>query len=311
MFSAISTRACNGKREPYCNQHWKKNITNRLWIGINKSNRSKVGKVCHNGDLWLRLKFHTFAVLSMALLDEYRKQYAWRDWDRALSQCPITRGQHVLDLGCGPGDISAALCSRGASVTGVDGNPELLLAAKERYPQCTFERQDLSALNLGLGMYDGLWSSFTAAYFTDFGAVFSRWAALLKNKAWVCIVDIDDLLGHEPLSRKTHNTIHEFYEDAFREKRYDFRIGRKIQDVLKKNGFSVTSLVLEDKELSFNGPADADVKQAWIDRFNRMGGLKAFLKDGFIPFKEEFVQCISSKNHQSLCKVIYCIGVRI
>jgi ubiquinone/menaquinone biosynthesis C-methylase UbiE len=247
----------------------------------------------------------------MSLVDEYRRQYAWRDWDRVLSQCPITAGQHVLDLGCGPGEISAALCSRGASVTGVDGNPELLLAAKKHYPQCTFEKQDLHALNFGLGMYDGLWCSFTAAYFTDFETVFPGWAALLKKKAWVCIVDIDDLLGHEPLSPKTHSTIHEFYEEAFRENRYDFRAGRKIQGVLKNNGFSVISIVLKDKELSFNGPADPDVKQAWEDRFSRMGGLRTFLKDDFIPFKEEFVQCISSKNHQSLCKVICCIGTRI
>jgi ubiquinone/menaquinone biosynthesis C-methylase UbiE len=247
----------------------------------------------------------------LALVDEYRKQYAWRDWNRALSQCPITPGQHVLDLGCGPGDISAALFSRGASVTGVDGNPELLLAAKEHYPQCTFERQDLSALNLGLGVYDGLWCSFTAAYFTDFEAVFSRWAALLKSKAWVCIVDVDDLLGHELLSHKTHSTIHEFYEDALRKKRYDFRAGRKIQGVLENNGFSVTSLVLEDKELSFNGPADPDVEQAWLDRLSRMGGLKAFLKDDFIPLKEEFMKCISANNHRSLCKVICCTGTKI
>lgn len=173
------------------------------------------------------------------------------------------------------------------------------------------KKQDLSALNLGLGMYDGLWCSFTAAYFTDFETVFSRWAAFLKINAWVCIVDIDDLLGHKPIARKTRSTIREFYEEAFREKRYDFMAGRKIQGVLESNGFSVTCLVLEDKELSFNGPANPDVEQAWIDRFSRMGGLKAFLKDDFISFKEEFVQCISSKNHQSLCKVICCIGTKI
>ena len=246
----------------------------------------------------------------MSLIDEYRRQYAWRDWKTALSQCPLAPGEHVLDLGCGPGDISAELFSRGAVVTGVDANPELLLAAKERCPRCRFEKQDLNALNLGLEMYDGLWCSFTAAYFTNFEAVFSRWAGLLKSKAWVCIVDIDDLLGHEPLSDKTHRTIHEFYEDALREERYDFRAGRKIQDVLENNGFRVTSLTLEDRELAFNGPADPEVAQAWVDRFSRMGGLKAFLKDGFTPFKEEFLQCISSKDHQSLCKVICCIGTK-
>jgi SAM-dependent methyltransferase len=244
----------------------------------------------------------------MQLVDEYRKQYAWRDWNRALSQCPLVPGQRVLDLGCGPGDISAELCRRGVSVTGVDGNRELLLAAKERCPRCTFENQDLRALNLGSESYDGLWSSFTAAYFSDFERIFSRWIALLKSNAWVCIVEIDDLLGHEPLSDTTRRTIDEFYEDALRGRRYDFRAGRKIQGVLENNGFSTACLTLEDKELSFDGPADAGVTQAWVDRFGRMPGLRAFLKDGFTQFKEEFVQCISSKDHHSRCRVICCIG---
>jgi len=248
--------------------------------------------------------------LSMALVDEYRKQYAWRDWNRALSQCPLVPGQQVLDLGCGPGDISAELFNRGVSVTGVDGNPELLFAAKERCPQCTFEKQDLSALNLDLETYDGLWCSFTAAYFIGFEKVFSGWKKFLKRKAWVCLVESDDLLGHEPLSDKTRNTLQEFYEDALRGKRYDFKAGRKIRGALTNNGFSVTSFFLEDKELSFNGSADPDVVKAWIDRFNRMGGLKAFLKDDFTRFKEEFLRCISSSDHQSRCKVICCIGTR-
>jgi ubiquinone/menaquinone biosynthesis C-methylase UbiE len=247
----------------------------------------------------------------MALVDEYRRQYAWRDWDRASSQCPIALGQHVLDLGCGPGDISAALFGRGASVTGVDGNHELISAAKERYPQCAFEEQDLRDLNPSLGMFDGLWCRFTAAYIADFEAVFSRWAALLKSNAWVCIVDVDDLLGHEPLSDETRSTIDEFYEDALRERRYDFKAGRKIPGVLENAGFSVTTLVLEDRELSFNGPADPEVEQAWKARFSRMGGLKAFLKEDFIPFTDDFMRCISSSDHKSLCKVICCIGTKI
>ena len=247
----------------------------------------------------------------MALVDEYRRQYAWRDWDRALSQCPIAAGQHVLDLGCGPGDICAALSGRGASVTGVDGNPELLSAAKERYPQCAFEEQDLRALNPGLGLFDGLWCSFAAAYFTDFEAVFSRWAAHLKSNGWVCIVEIDDLLGHEPLSGDRSRVIDEFYDDALRERRYDFKAGRKIPGVLENAGFRVTTLVLEDRELSFNGFADPDVEQAWEARLGRMGGLKAFLKEDFISFKNEFMRCISSSDHKSLCKVICCIGTKI
>jgi trans-aconitate methyltransferase len=72
----------------------------------------------------------------MSLVEEYRRQLRWRDWEGALSRCPLVPGQAVLDLGCGPGDVSGLLAARGLSVTGVDESAELLAAARERYPAC-------------------------------------------------------------------------------------------------------------------------------------------------------------------------------
>ena len=246
----------------------------------------------------------------MTLVDEYRKQYAWRDWAKALSLCPVSSGQRVLDLGCGPGDIAAEFFNRGAIVTGIDGNSELLAAAKERCPQCTFEKQDLNVLNLSPETFDGLWCCFTAAYFTDFETTFAGWLPFLKKNALVCVIEIDDLLGHEPLSENTRRNIQEFYKDALDGGRYDFRAGQRIQGILKKNGFQVVTVDLDDRELSFSGPAGPTVLQAWMDRLNRMGGLKAYFKDAFVPFTNEFIQSISSKNHRSLCKVVCCVGTK-
>ena len=66
------------------------------------------------------------------LIDEYRRQFAWRDWDRVLDALPDLRGQTVLDLGCGVGDLAASLAARGAKVIGFDLNEELLRAARSR-----------------------------------------------------------------------------------------------------------------------------------------------------------------------------------
>jgi ubiquinone/menaquinone biosynthesis C-methylase UbiE len=246
----------------------------------------------------------------MSLIDEYRRQYAWRDWKRALSLCPIVTGHNVLDLGCGPGDLSAELSARGLSVTGIDGNSELLTAARERCPQCRFENQNLDVLRLTPASYDGIWCSFTAAYFVDFEKTFSHWSSFLKPQAWVEIVDIDDLLGHEPLSEDTKRVINNFYEDALHGGRYDFRVGRKIESVLKQLGFKVISVRLQDEELSFDGPARPDVIKAWNNRFVRMGGQRAFLGRKFPDFEDEFIRCLSSEEHRSLCTVVCFIGIR-
>jgi ubiquinone/menaquinone biosynthesis C-methylase UbiE len=246
----------------------------------------------------------------MALVDEYRRQFAWRDWAKALSLCPIVAGQRVLDLGCGPGDISAELWRRGALVTGVDKNDELITAAKERYPQCLFENQDLNTLKFEQGAFDGLWCSFAAAYFTALEGTLSRWIQLLKKSAWICMIDIDDLFGHTPLSELSRKKLLGFCDEAVREGRHDFMVGRKMGKVLENLGFRVAVVDLEDQELSFNGAANPAVIQAWTDRLSRMGGLRAYLKEGFIPFRDEFLASLSSMGHRSQCRVVCCIGSR-
>ena len=230
----------------------------------------------------------------MTLLDEYRKQFAWRDWQKLLSKCPIVPGQRVLDLGCGPGDIAAELSARGAQVTGIDADNELLAAARRQCPTGTFENQDLKNLQLPENSFDGLWSSFAAAYFTDFENVLPSWLKLLITDAWICIVEIDDLLGHEPLSKR----------------RYDFKAGRKIRPILEDTGFKVEEIESADQELSFNGAAQPEIILAWRNRFDRMGGLKTFLGDRYPDFVEEFTECISSEHHHARCKVIACVGTR-
>jgi len=246
----------------------------------------------------------------MSLLDEYRRQFAWRDWSRALAQCPIKAGQHILDLGCGPGDLSAELIARGVSVTGIDRDPELLAAAQRRAPAAHFQQQDLSNLDLPAAAFDGIWCSFVAAYFVDFTTIFARWCAFLKPNAWVCLIDIDDLLGHEPRSDATRDTIGRFYRDALEKSRYDFRAGRRLASVLAAQGFSVTTTELADRELAFDGAASFEVLGAWRARLSRMEGLKNFLGSSFADFYDGLVGALESPQHRALCKVVSCVGLR-
>ena len=64
------------------------------------------------------------------LATQYARQARWRRWDTVLDALPLRSGQRVLDLGCAVGAQSALLTDRGATVTGVDGDPTLLAAAR-------------------------------------------------------------------------------------------------------------------------------------------------------------------------------------
>jgi 2-polyprenyl-3-methyl-5-hydroxy-6-metoxy-1,4-benzoquinol methylase len=60
----------------------------------------------------------------------------------------LTRGARVLDAGCGPGRVGAALAARGHEVVGVDVDPALIAAAEHDHPGPTWVVGDLAELDL-------------------------------------------------------------------------------------------------------------------------------------------------------------------
>jgi trans-aconitate methyltransferase len=80
------------------------------------------------------------------------------------------------------GDQAAEIVARGARVIGIDVNEELLREAQSRQLQnAEFRMGDLRrAPNLAVAV-DGIWCSFTAAYFPDFPAAFAAWALTTES----------------------------------------------------------------------------------------------------------------------------------
>ena len=51
-------------------------------------------------------------------------------------------GETILDLGCGSGQLTAAIASAGALVTGLDASPEMLAEARASFPELDFRLGD-------------------------------------------------------------------------------------------------------------------------------------------------------------------------
>jgi len=60
----------------------------------------------------------------------------------------VPRGARVLDAGCGPGRVAAALTAVGHTTVGVDVDPVLIDAAREDHPDGTWVLGDLAELDL-------------------------------------------------------------------------------------------------------------------------------------------------------------------
>lgn len=54
--------------------------------------------------------------------------------------------EHILDLGCGTGDLAHTLSNMGANVTGIDYSADMIHCAKEKYPHISFHQKDARKL---------------------------------------------------------------------------------------------------------------------------------------------------------------------
>ena len=68
-------------------------------------------------------------------------------------------GERVLDLGCGTGDLSREISSRGAEVMGVDFSTEMISRAAGKYPHLRFEVADARSLDLDADGFDAVFSN--------------------------------------------------------------------------------------------------------------------------------------------------------
>ena len=248
----------------------------------------------------------------MSLAQEYRNQLAWRDWATALATLPSLDGRLVLDLGCGVGDVAAALAARGTRVLGFDANEELLAAARARgLARAEFHGADLRALPALDELAAGIWSSFTAAYFPNLAPLLAAWAELLEPGGWIALTEVDDLFAHEPLAARSRELLAAYAREALDGGRYDFHMGTKLSTHLARAGFTVVQTrTLADREFSSDGPAAPEVVAAWRARLERLKLLRDLCGAEFDALRADFLACLAHPEHRARCRVVFCLATR-
>lgn len=249
----------------------------------------------------------------MNLAQQYLDQAKWRRWDEMIAQLPLSKNDTVLDLGCGPGVVANLLSNRVAQVIGVDANPELInVAQSNANPHSIFKNGDVQHLDrLALPKVNGIWSSFTAAYFVNFSPILDLWVSRLADDGWIALVEVGDMFtGHHPLPQDTADALSRFSHHMCQSGKYDATMGDRLEVLMQSSGMRhVARTEWEDQELAFQGPASPDVIAAWKRRFDRLSAFKTFLgEQKSRKVVNDFIRCISSNNHTCTAKVVMVVA---
>lgn len=238
----------------------------------------------------------------MSIAQIYSDQYRWRRWPELYPDLGDISGKLILDLGCGVGDQARDLSERGAQVLGIDANPDLIDHASGRgIPGARFLCDNIRNLKEHDLETEGIWGSFTAAYFPQFDQFLDHIDGVLKPGGWLAITEVDNLFGHEPLAPRWAALVGRYYRKSLEERVYRFRSYDHVHEVLSQRGLHIEiDRKLDDDEFCFAGPADVDVIAAWK---SRLGTMMPRFAERFgteaTGFDSAFLQCLTSEAHRS------------
>lgn len=139
----------------------------------------------------------------VTLAEEEKRLERQGRWLAPLTRCflqmaGMTAGMHVLDVGCGVGDVSLLLAEQvgpDGSVTGIDRNGGFLEIARRRaqaarLPKVTFVEGDLPTVDLARS-YDAVVGRLVLGYLRERSAILRRLAAQVRPGGIIAFQEID------------------------------------------------------------------------------------------------------------------------
>jgi trans-aconitate methyltransferase len=93
-----------------------------------------------------------------ASLYENKHSFVWQYGEDLLEILSPRKGDRILDLGCGTGQLTHQIATKGAVAIGIDRSPEMIAQAKQNYPNIQFEVADATNFTF-LEQFDAVFSN--------------------------------------------------------------------------------------------------------------------------------------------------------
>jgi SAM-dependent methyltransferase len=133
--------------------------------------------------------------------DRFMGRYSVLLSPQLASFAEVTGGQHVLDVGCGPGALTTELVRQlgSAAVTAVDPSEQFVRAARERLPRVTVKRASAESLPFPDRSFDAVMAQLVVHFMADPVAGLAEMARVTRLHGVVAACVWDHSGGQGPL----------------------------------------------------------------------------------------------------------------
>ena len=99
--------------------------------------------------------------------DSFMGRYSVQLSPQMADLAGVQPGRRVLDVGCGPGALTAELVQRGARVSAVDPSVQFVAAVQERYPDVDVSQASAESLPFGDDEFDAALAQLVVHFMAD------------------------------------------------------------------------------------------------------------------------------------------------
>lgn len=144
-----------------------------------------------------------------SIYNDFTGQITTRAIPTLLAMAETAPGKHILDLCCGTGRAAGAATALGAHADGIDVSAAMVDAARDAFPEVTFDIGDAEAIPREDNTYDGVIWSFGLMHIGSPEAVFGEIARVLRPGGRLAL---SHWIGppESPLLRIVYGTIQRF-----------------------------------------------------------------------------------------------------
>jgi hypothetical protein len=161
------------------------------------------------------------------------------------------------------------------------------------------------------GEISGVWGSFSLSYIRSPLDYLETLRSSMSRDGWIALLDVSCFISGNLAKKSTFfERVRAFELESCESGLYDFDFGPKIQDMLKKAGFTVlhSNDDVTDVELNFNGAASAEVLAGWTARLNRMIKLRSLLGGEYSDFCNQLLANLRSESHEKRGNVRFVVA---